>query len=341
MDKPQIKKLSQSEIEIETEIASDVFEKYWNEVVIYFGKSVKLAGFRDGKAPEKMIVERVGEIKILEEMASRAISDWYPKFLKDQSIDAIGRPEIAITKIARGNPLSFKIKQAVMPEITLPDYKKIASDTLSKHKEEETLVTDEDVEKILGELRRQRKQNPDDEKEIAPALTDEFAKTLGNFTSVDDLKDKVRGNLRREKEMIAESKRREAIVKAIVLETKVDVPAPLVEHEQNSQIEQMKADVARTGSKFEDYLKHVKKTETDIKAEVKDQATRRAKTNLVIEAIAKAENIKISEEEIHKEVDKMMEIYKDADHMAVHHYVENVLRNEQVFQLLEGRIPKE
>lgn len=337
MDSVQIKKTSQSEIEIETEIASDIFEKYWNEVVIYFGKSIKLPGFRDGKAPEKMIVERVGEIKILEEMASRAISDWYPKFLKEEKIDAIGRPEIAITKIARGNPLSFKVKQAVMPDITLPDYKKIASDALTSHKEDGILVTDEDVEKIITELRRQRKQNPDDDKEVAPALTDELAKSLGNFANVDELKTKVRENLKREKEMISESKRREVIVKAIVEKTDVEVPEPLIAHEQNSQIEQMKADVARMGAKFEDYLKHVKKTEADIKAEVKDQATRRAKTNLVIEAIAKQEAIEISEDEVHREVDKMMEIYKDADHMAVHHYVENVLRNERVFRLLEGR----
>ena len=55
-----------------------------------------------------------------------ALSEYYPKILEENKIDAISRPEISITKLARKNPLGFKIKTATMPEMKLPDYKQIA-----------------------------------------------------------------------------------------------------------------------------------------------------------------------------------------------------------------------
>jgi hypothetical protein len=53
-------------------------------------------------------------------MAELALSEHYPKIIEQEKIDAISRPEIAITKLARKNPLGFKIKTAVLPEIKLP-----------------------------------------------------------------------------------------------------------------------------------------------------------------------------------------------------------------------------
>lgn len=337
MSNTNIKKINDSEIEIEVELAADKFEHYYNEVIAHFGKNLKIDGFRAGHIPENIVSEKVGEMSIMEEMATRAISDWYPKFLLDEKIDAIGRPEIAITKIARNNPLSFKVKQSVMPPINLPDYKAIADEVLKNHKEEEIVITDEEIAKITDELRKQRKQNPNDEKEITPALDDEFAKSLGDFKSKEDLINRIKDNLRREKEMVAESKRREAIVKAIVESVTLDVPEPFVHREQDAQIAQTKADIARMGVNFEDYLKQVGKTESEIRDEIREQASKRAKTNLIIEAIAGDAKIEVSQDELDKEVKRMLEVYKDADPMAVKQYVENVLKNEEVFKLLENR----
>ena len=75
-----------------------------------------------------------------------ALNEHYPKIIEEEKIDAISRPEISITKLARKNPLGFKIKTAVLPEIKLPDYKNIAKDILSKLTDEEKniVVTDED-----------------------------------------------------------------------------------------------------------------------------------------------------------------------------------------------------
>lgn len=89
-------------------------------------------GFREGKVPENVLLANIPEMQILEEMAEMALNEHYPKILEDKKIDAISRPEISIIKLARNNPLAFKIKTAVLPEIKLPDYKDIAKKILSK-----------------------------------------------------------------------------------------------------------------------------------------------------------------------------------------------------------------
>ena len=117
----KIAKLPDSEVEVNGEIAAEKLATFRKAALEYLGQHVTIDGFRKGKVPEKMLVGKVGEMTILEEMAELAISKLYPDLLVELKIDAICRPEIALTKIAVGSYLSFKIKTAVMPEVVLPD----------------------------------------------------------------------------------------------------------------------------------------------------------------------------------------------------------------------------
>lgn len=127
-----VKKLPKNEIEIEGELESDLFESYFAKALKKLGENLKLDGFRKGKIPEGVLLSSIPEINILEEMANLAFSEHYPKIIEDEKIDPISRPEISITKLARKNPLGFKIKTAILPEIKLPDYKEIAKKIISE-----------------------------------------------------------------------------------------------------------------------------------------------------------------------------------------------------------------
>lgn len=124
----EIKKLPDSEIEITGEIEANDFESCRQTALGNISQEIKMDGFRPGKIPEKILIEKIGENAVLEETAEIALRKFYPKILEENKIFAIGRPEIIITKIARNNPLGFKIKTAIMPEIELADYKKIAKE---------------------------------------------------------------------------------------------------------------------------------------------------------------------------------------------------------------------
>jgi trigger factor len=337
--------LPNSEIEITGEIPASEFESYFPKALKYLGENVELDGFRKGKAPESVLLSKLPESKILEEMAEMALGDTYPKILEEHKIDAIGRPEIVITKLARNNDLGFKIKTAVIPTLKLPDYKKIAKDIQSNLTDEEkdNKVTVEEMEKVILDIRKSRApkietKGGEEEKElepILPELNDEFVQSMGPFESVEDFKKKLEENMKLEKENMVKEKTRIKMIEAIIEKTEVEVPNILVDVETNKIIGRMKDDIAQMGLKFEDYLKHLQKSEEDLRKDFEKDALQRAKLALVLAEIAKLENIKPEEADIEHEVAHILEHYKDADPERARMHTENVLTNDKVFKFLE------
>ena len=143
-----------SQIKIEGEIPFAELEKHREKAIQHIGKDMEIDGFRKGNVPTKVIVEKVGEMAVLSEMAERALALAYPEALKHHNIEAIGYPQIAITKIAQDNPLGFTATVAILPEIALPNYKKIAATQNSG--KASTEVSDEEVEKQIKDILRQK-----------------------------------------------------------------------------------------------------------------------------------------------------------------------------------------
>src|SRR3989344_1739707 len=125
--KVKVNKVSDTEVEIEGEIEATHFAGHRKGALANLGKNAELPGFRKGMVPEEILAERLGHGPILEEMAELALSEAYPKIIEEHKIDAVDRPHIQITKLAMDNPLTFKIRQTVLPDIKLPDYKKLAA----------------------------------------------------------------------------------------------------------------------------------------------------------------------------------------------------------------------
>ena len=229
-------------------------------------------GFRKGNVPETIIVQKVGEMRILEEAAEIALTEEYPNILEEHKIEAIGRPEISINKLGLGSPMEFKAKTSLMPEVKLADYKKIANQqglpTLGvgklievkenevedvilnirqniAHQSESQLghpmsklegnseqtepvlmevnVTDEEVEGVILNIRQniahqsksqlghpmsRLEDNPDQAKPALMEVNDEFAKMIGNFKDVGEMKMKIKENVALEKSMKEKDKRR-------------------------------------------------------------------------------------------------------------------------------------
>src|ERR1035437_6364905 len=335
MQKVNINKLPQGEIEIEGELEANVFETYFSKALKKINDNTELDGFRKGKVPENVLLSRVPEIRVLEEMAEMALAEHYPKILEQENLDVISRPEISITKLARKNPLGFKIKTAIMPEIKLPLYKEIAKTVISQitDKEKDITVTDEDVENTILDIRKSRApkkhitemaephihkegeehKHEEETKEELPVFNDEFVQALGPFKNVEDFKEKLRVNIKLEKENQIREKTRLKIVEKIIDESVIDLPNVLVEIELDKILYRMESDITQMGMKFEDYLKHLYKTVEEIRKEFRKDAEKKAKLGLVLNEISKLENIVANEDEVKKEVDHILEHYKDAD----------------------------
>ncbi|MEK7478125.1 MAG: trigger factor, partial [Patescibacteria group bacterium] len=310
--KIEVTQLPASEVEITGELTIEEFERYRNEVLKEFSAAADIPGFRQGHAPTNLVEQKIGEEKILWETAEHALDHLYPKILIENKIDAVGRPAITITKIARDNPLGFTIKTAIMPEIKLVDYKKIAGKVVAKE-EESIMVEEKEIDEVIEEARqtKAKKTNSDEKTNKTPSfaeatagkeelleLNDDWAKSLGDFSSLSDLRVKIKQNVEYNKKYRAKEKKRLQIVDEIIKATAINLPKILVEGELNKMALEMKNQVVSMGLKYDEYLSHIKKTAEDLRAEWQEEAVKRTKFSLIMDKIAIAEKITVAPAEL-------------------------------------------
>lgn len=362
------KDLPKGVVEFKVVVDEKEFESFHAKAFTAVQQAVEVDGFRKGNAPEELVIKKYGEMVVLEEMANLALRVAYVKAVEDYKINPISEPQVSITKIAKGNPLELTITVPVMPEIELPAYKKLAKSAVTDGEKIE--VTDKDIDEVLEELRKGRtKQHAhdhhdhdghdhhdheghnhdhdhnhevvpattEDGKEVTlPELNDEFAQSFGdNFKNLADLKEKVGENLKLEKEQKLREKRRSAIMEKLVAETKADLPEVIIEGELNNMLTQMKSDVTRFGGTWEEYLTHSKKTEDEIKADWKDDAHKRAMSQLILHKIGQAEKLTATEEEVEVELVRLLATVQDADEERAKAYLYQALTNDKVLKFLE------
>ncbi len=363
-----VEKKQGSLVVITGELPFSELEKHRSHAVKTLAQEVTIDGFRKGHIPESILIKTLGEMTLITEMAERALGEHYPKFIETEKLDVIGYPKISITKIAKDNPLGFSIEVAIVPEVTLPDYKKIAHDINAEKETKE--VTDAEVTKQVEEILRQKvayerlqkkaQHEPVKESHVhgedcdhehdlpepiediknlpLPELTDAYVKTLGKpgqFENVEDFKSKIKEHLTIEKAHDVDSRHRAKITDTIVDETVAEIPQVLIDAEINQMFAQMEEDLKRAQLKMEDYLGHLKKTRDDLKKEWTPSAEKRAKLQLTLNAIAKKEQVVPDVGRVDQEISQLLAHYKDADEKRVRVYVESVLTNDAVMQMLE------
>lgn len=338
----KITKLPGSQVEIKATISASEFDKVRDEAIKHIGADIELPGFRKGHVPEKMLIQKIGEASILEEMAEIAIGQAYPHIIIQEKLDVLGRPEVTIQKIALGNPLEFTIVSAVFPEIELADYKKLAAKEMGK--KEVVEVSEEDMTKTLEQIQRMRAANdakkegkePEESAEL-PTLDDEYVKTLGEFTDVEDFKAKLKENILKEKERESQDKKRVAVMEAIAEGSKIDLPEIIVEQELARMEDEFSHDITRMGMTFDDYLKAIQKTREDMVKDWRPDAEKRAKTQLITAKIAELEKISPDDDAMEKEMALLRGHYPDAPEDRVRGFVHMILTNQKVFAFLESQ----
>lgn len=139
-------------MEIIVTVACDEMNGYFEQAAANLSQNIKISGFRPGKASVDTVEKKVGSQELFNEAAGVAIRRTLPKVLTENKIDSLGVPDIKILKIAKGNDFEYKAEMAVLPKVSLPDYKKIASGV----KKQKVEVGDKEISDALMFLRKSR-----------------------------------------------------------------------------------------------------------------------------------------------------------------------------------------
>ncbi|WP_327008552.1 trigger factor [Dactylosporangium sp. NBC_01737] len=135
-----------------------------------------------------------------------------------------------------------------------------------------------------------------------PPVDDEFAQLASEFDTLDELKDDLRTRLGRVKRMEQLYSARDLALKAVIEATEVPAPEGVVKDEVESRKESMNDQLQRIGASFEDYLSTEGKTEEEMDAELNEAAVEGVKVQLVLDTLADAEDIQVSDDEFGHEI---------------------------------------
>ncbi len=168
------KELPKSQVELIVELSFEELKPFIERGAESISKEVKIEGFRPGKAPYDVLKRKIGEMSILEEAARIAINKTIDQAIKDNvRSEPVGHPEVNIIKLSPENPLEYKVVIAVLPKIKLGDYKSV------KVKTGTVDIKDEDVEKVIEQLREARAQEVISDKAIQEG--DKVTADIGMF----------------------------------------------------------------------------------------------------------------------------------------------------------------
>ncbi|ARQ07344.1 trigger factor [Macrococcoides canis] len=141
-----------------------------------------------------------------------------------------------------------------------------------------------------------------------PELDDEMAKELDeSVDSVDAYKEKYKKDLQEQKTLQAENNMKESLIAQAVENAKVDIPEAMINTELDRMMQEFEQRIAQQGLNLDLYYQFSGQTEEQLKESMKADAEARVKTNLTLAAIAKAENIEVSDADVDAELSKMSE----------------------------------
>lgn len=426
-----VQKLPASRVEMAVTLSWEEWRKECDHAAEHVSKEMKISGFRPGKVPRAVIEKRYGKEVILHEAAEHAVSHAYDRALKQEHIDAIGKPEVNLESIREGEALVFTVTTAVLPEVKIADtWRKSVQSANKEHKKKESalLVEPKEVEDELQRLASMRakfiavnrpaaledsvevdfevrlngvvieggksEKHPlvlgkgafipgfeeavvgmqtDEEKTFilsfpaeyhakhlagnpaefqvklrsvqerqVPALDDEFARGLGSFESLDDLRKKISEGMLEEKRQHFKEEGRTVMLDALIADSSVDFPEILIEEERNRMASEFQMQIENMGMPFEQYLERTGKSLDSLKEDWTEPAKKRLSAGLILEKLAVDDHIEVDSKEIEQEMNVVLQQYKrvkdaekNIDLERLYAATRGRLRNEKVFEMLE------
>lgn len=406
------KEVSQAEITVV--VPQQDFAPFVERAVEALAKDVQLKGFRPGKAPRNLVMEHVGQDRVLHEAMDLALPHFFARAAVEEELQVVGRPAISILELGLDVPFRFTATADVIPDI------KLGNPSALSAKKKDTVVSDEQLDRELKHLANMRgttaqvaraaqtsdvalvdfqikidgtiidggesKNHPvtigegrfvpgfedgiigmsaGEEKtfpiqlkgkeaqatvkvvsvqeKTVPALDDAFAQSLGGgFTTVTDLKDKLRTNMSEEFSAKEEERYRGELAEQLMeASTFGTIPPSLIDHEIDRRMEEFAAMLSYQDKTLEQYMLEHNTTIADMRNTMKDSATKQVKVGLALRELTKQHDITATEEEIAAEVQKELarfgsveQAQKEVDMHDITDYAASAIKNKKTLDLL-------
>jgi trigger factor len=378
--KTEVKALPDSRARVEVEVPAEQVDRGMQRAARSLAREMKMPGFREGKAPPSLVIQRLGYAVVLQEAIRESLPEWYEQGLLKSGVSPIGDPKIEVVSApeTEGEALSFEFEIGVRPEAKLGEYKGLEVGRAAPEPPAE--IVDREIERVragfaklepverpgadgdvllidfeglidgkafdggkasdymlelgsgqliegfeeqlrgagAGEQRQVEVAFPGDyqaehlagknavfavevkevREKVLPELDDDFAAEASEFETLGELREDIGRRVAEAVEERAEQDFRVAAVDAAVATATVEMPDDLVAARAEERWERVERQLAARGMSPDAYLQMQGKTREELLEESKPDAERELKREAVLAAIAAAEAIEVTEEEM-------------------------------------------
>ncbi len=275
--KLEVKKIDATCRELKFEVPKERVSQKMEEIFQEIGKSAQIKGFRPGKAPRHLLEVHHGKLA-QEETLKQLIPEIYQEGLDREKITPMDLPEIHDVSFKDGM-IAFSAKLDIRPEVKIKNYKGIFVQRKS------STVSEEEIDKMLEFIKKGQ-----GDQEIS--LDDAFARGLG-FPALSDFK----LSLRRQMEMDCDRQNRvdveNQVVEYLLKEVNLPVPQAVMNRQLEHRLEETQKRFHSQGMKEDD----IRKKKDEMRKDLRPLVEKDLKIYLIMEHIAKQENIQIPEGE--------------------------------------------
>lgn len=377
--KTTITELPESRVRLDAEVPSEEIESRLQRTAAQLGRDLRIPGFRKGKVPGPMVIQRIGREAVLEQAVRDSLPEWYEEAIVRSGVSTVGDPQLNMEDLpSAGEALSFSIEVGVTPRAKLGDYKglevgkrspevpddavrneidrlresfarldsvdrpaahgdhlvmdftgrvdgeafeggeardymlEIGGGRLIEGFEEQLLgaragdqrtveVTFPDeyhAEELQGREAAFDVQVKDVKEKQLPELDDDFASEASEFDTLDELRADIAHKLEHAQEHTIEDEFRQAAVDAAVAQAGLDVPAELVTARAEEMWERTERLLRAQGIDADAYAQASGRTREEMIEEAKEDARQALGRESVLEAVADAEGIEISDDDL-------------------------------------------
>jgi trigger factor len=377
----EVTPLEENRVRLDVAVPEDEVERQMSRAIRQLGREVRVPGFRPGKAPAEVIVQRVGRDAVVQEMLKQALGSWYSEAVAETGVRPIDDPELDLDGVPEEGDLTFQATVQVRPKATLGQYEGIEvgkpepevpegslEAQLEALRERAARLTPVDRPAAKGDFvvidfdgsvggKRIRNASARDylvelgggrlvpefdqaltglsagesasfpvaygdndnraelrgravdytatvkqvqEKEL-PALDDDLAIGVSEFDTLEELTADIQTRLEAAAQERVDELFRRMVIDAVVEEATVDVPEVMVDRRIGSILQQT-AHQLPEGVSFEDYLAASGRSFQQVVDELRPDTEMAIRRELVVEAVAEAEGIEITDEEVEAQV---------------------------------------
>jgi trigger factor len=375
--KTQLEELEANRVRLTVEVPAHDVDHAFEHALSDLSQSVRLPGFRKGKAPKGLVMQRVGRDAVIEEALEHHLSGWYRRAVAVSGIDPVDRPTIDWEdEPVEGETFSFKAEVEVKPKPEVKSYKgmsgvrppvEVPREAVDQELERLRMTvaelnpverpaqagdfvvidfagsidgtpfeggsgTDYGIElgsgRLIGDLEKglegmkagEEKDVPvtfpadypaehlagqaasfhvamkDVKERLLPDLDDEFATSVSEFDTLKELEDDITSRFREALQEESDRVFRSSVLDDLAKQLSSELPEPLVRGRMADMTRSMMESLAARGMEMSDYLRLTGQTAEQVVDSLRPQAEDAVRKDLVLEAVADAENIEITDD---------------------------------------------